>query len=546
MALRSSSGEGYGSARSAIFEALRSDPADPIVECLLALTDHPDAAARSVVLQLLTDLAPLVSGRSGLVEAAVRRLADSDVRVRRTAAWLVAATDHDHARFLLGVHGSDFEPVARLALVEAVIGTPCPHEDCPCHILVQALMKDSDPAVRLRASLAFARSASAAELVSTEAALVEDLAAAGLRLAASGSRLRWSAGELWAGALIKQDRESDCYLWVARLLARPEPVCRHAAVEMALEAIRHWRAAASQLSSTLAGALGDDAAEVKLAAAGAIGASLELTRAHADELAELLEVPRFRRVVGLALGRIDDHRIHRRDVEGYDAVAALRREVESGHRECDAERAGCSLGKAVMALGELSPSSPAPTAEAMVGALEALSGNADPFHSAVRWQIIARLSDLGAGAAAAVPAVERLLAGDAKGFWAAPGVLALVKITGDRGRAEQLLDSYMAELTERHAARRLSGLFPAQILAWLFENGGLAERHVEFVLRLARAEPRRVNPRALVVLWRTRGAEVADLVRTILVGFLDDDIWVRSPARSSPRWAPKPPTCFQL
>jgi len=154
-----------------------------------------------------------------------------------------------------------------------------------------------------------------------------------------------------------------------------------------------------------------------------------------------------------------------------------------------------------------------------------MSENMDQFHRAVRSQIVARLSDLGASAAAAVPIVERLLADDAKGFWAAPGVLALVKITGDRGRAEQLLDNYMAELPERHATRRMSGQFPAQILAWLFENGGLAERHVEFVHQLARAEPRRVNPRALAVLWRSRGAEVANLVRATLVDYLDDDIW---------------------
>jgi hypothetical protein len=526
MALRSSSGEGYGSARSAIFEALRSDPTDPIAERLLTLTNHPDAAVRSVVLQLLTELAPLVSRRSTLVEAGVSCLADRDVRVRRRAAWLVAAADHDRARFLLGVRGSDVEPAARLALVEAVIGTGCPHQDCPCHVLVQSLMKDSDPAVRLRAGLAFARSASAAELVSTEAALVEDLAAAGLRLAGPGSRLTCSAGVLWAGALIKQDRESDCYLRVAQLLARPEPVCRHAGVEMALEAIRHWRAAAAHLSSALARALDDDAAEVRLAAAGAIGASVELTRAHADELAELLEIPRFREVVGMALGRIGDHRAQGHGVEGYDSLAALRREVDSGHQGCAADRTcDCSLGKAAMALGRLAPSEPAATAEAMVGALDALSGNTDPFHSAVRWQIIARLGDLGADAAAAIPIVERLLAGDAEGSWVALCVLALAKITGDRDRAEQLLDTYMTAPTARHAVRRLSGQFSAQIVAWLFENGGLAERHVEFVHQVACAELRRVNPRALAVLWRARGADVADLVRTTLVGYLEDDIW---------------------
>ncbi|WP_158675800.1 HEAT repeat domain-containing protein [Nocardia stercoris] len=359
-ALKSSSGEGYGSARSGIFEALRSDPTHPIAEHLLALVEHPDPGVRSIVLQLLADLAPLNSRRSALVEAAESCFTDSDMQVRRRAVWLVAAADHDRARHLLLVCSSDCEPVVRLALVEAVIGTRCPHQECPCQVLVQTLMKDSDPAVRLRAGLAFARSASAAELVPTEAALVQDLVAAGARLAGPGSRLRWSAGELWASALVVQDRESDCYRWVAQLLARPEPVCRHAAVEMAHQAIRRWRAAASRLSCPLAAALGDDVAEVGSAAAAVICASLELTGAHADELAELLEVPRFREVVSMALGRIGDRRIHRPPVTESEALAALRREVESGHRECAVDRTGgCSLGQAVTVLIRSFPLSPA-------------------------------------------------------------------------------------------------------------------------------------------------------------------------------------------
>jgi hypothetical protein len=526
-ALSSSSGEGYGPARAAIFVALRSDPADPIAGRLLELVKHPDSLVRGVVLQLLTHLAPPLPARRAVAEAGVSRLADSDVHVRRRAAWLVAAADHDRARSLLGAGGAELEPIARLALVEAVIGTRCPHPDCPCHALVEALMMDSDPAVRLRAGLAFARWANAAELSRLQATLIEDVAAAGRRLAGPGSRLRLSAGMLWAGALIRQDLESECYLQVARLLTRPEPVCRLAGVEMALEAVRRWRAAAAALSSALAGVLDDEAVEVRLAAAGAIGASLELSRAHADKLAALLRLPGFREVAGMALGRIGDSRVHAQSGGGGDALAALRREVDAGHRGCAAERSGgCSLGRAVMAVGVLaSTDEPAAAAGAMVGALEVLIERTDPFHDAVRWQIVGRLGDLGALSAAAVPLVERLLAGDAKGSWTAPGVLALVKITGDRARAEQLLDSYMAEPTERRAARRLSGQFPAQILAWLSENGGLAERHVEFVQRLVCAEPRRVNPRALVALWRARGTQVADLVRTTLADLLDDDLW---------------------
>lgn len=526
-ALSSSFGEGYGPARTAIFEALRSDPVDPITGRLIELAEHPDSTVRAVVLQLLTDLAPLVSGQDAVAEAGVIHLTDGDAQVRRRAAWLVAAADHDRARSLLGADSADLEPIARLALVEAVIGTRCPHPDCPCHALVEALMTDSDPAVRLRVGLAVARSANAAELACLQAALIEDLAKAGQRLGGPGSRLRWSAGMLWAGALIRQDLESECYLLVAGLLARPEPVCRQAGVEMAHEAMRHWRAAGSELSSALAGALDDDVVEVALAAAAAIGASLELSRAHADKLAALLLLPGFREVAGMALGRIGDNRVHGHSGVGDDALTALRRDVDAGHLECAADRSGgCSLGRAVMALSALaSRDDAAAAAGAMVGALEVLMERTDPFHKAVRWQIISRLSDLGAAAVAAVPIVERLLADDAKGAWTAPGTLALVKITGDRARAERLLDSYMTDLTERQATRRLSGRFPAQVLAWLSENRGVAERHVEFVQQLVSAEPRRVHPQALAVLWRARGTEGADLVRATLAGYLDDDLW---------------------
>lgn len=526
-ALSSSLGEGFGPARTAIFEALRSDPADPIAGRLFELAEHPDSTVRAVVLQLLTDLAPLVPGQNAVAEVGVSALADRDARVRRRAAWLVAAADHDRVRSLLGAGGADSEPIVRLALVEAVIGTHCTHPDCPCHALVEALLTDSDPAIRLRAGLESARSANAAELACLHAALIEDLAEAGQRLGGPGSRLRWSAGMLWAGALIRQDLESECYLQVTGLLARPEPVCRHTGVEMAHEAIRHWRAAGSALSSALAAALDDNVVEVSLAAAAAIGASLELSRVHADKLAAVLSLAGFREVAGMALGRIGDNRDHGHSGVGDDALTALRREIDAGHLECTADRSGgCSLGRAVMALSALaSRDDAASAAGAMVGALEVLIERTDPFHDTVRWQIISWLGDLGAVAVAAVPIVERILAGDTKGTWSAPGTLALVKITGDRARAEQLLDGYMADLTERHAARRLSGHFPAQVLTWLSENGGVAERHVEFVQRLVSAEPRRVHPQALAVLWRARGTQVADLVRTTLAGYLDDDLW---------------------
>lgn len=296
---------------------------------------------------------------------------------------------------------------------------------------------------------------------------------------------------------------------------------------MAHEAMRRWRAAGSKLSSALAGALDDNADEVSLAAAAAIGASLELSRAHADKLAAVLLLPRFREVAGMALGRIGDNRVHGHSGVGDDALTALRLEVEADHLECTADRSGgCSLGRAVMALSALaSRHDAAAAAGVMVGALEVLMERTDPFHNTVRWQIISWLGDLGAVAVAAVPIVERLLADDAKGVWTVPGTLALAKITGDRARAEQLLDSYMADLTERRAARRLSGRFPAQVLAWLSENGGVAERHVEFVQQLVSAEPQRVHPQALAVLWRSRGTKVTDLVRATLAGYLDDDLW---------------------
>jgi hypothetical protein len=331
---------------------------------------------------------------------------------------------------------------------------------------------------------------------------------------------------LWGNALIRQDREADAYLLVTALLARPESAYRYAGVEIALIAIRHWRAAASQLSAALAGALADEALEVRLAAADAIGASLELTRAHADELAKLVDLPKFHTVATMALSRIGHPGAAGRESVGYDALAALRQEAETGHLGCTFDKGGaCSLGIAVMAVGRYAPTGPTVTADALLGALESLAENTDPCHNALRWQIIGKLSDLGSYAAAAVPMIERIIADDVESTWTAAGVLALAKITGDRGRAEQLLDGYMTEPTVRRAARRIAGHFPTQILAWLCDNGGLAERHAEFVERLARAEPRRLNPRALAVLWRARGAQVAELVRTTLVGYIEDDIW---------------------
>ena len=134
------------------------------------------------------------------------------------------------------------------------------------------------------------------------------LATGGDRIGGPGSLISWRPGELWAMALVGNDREDDCYRWVARLSERTDEVGRRAGIDMAHVAMRQWRAAPSRVAPMVVPALAGGRSALRQAAALALGASLEASRTFADSLANQLSEPdpRLCLIVTLALARIGD------------------------------------------------------------------------------------------------------------------------------------------------------------------------------------------------------------------------------------------------
>lgn len=532
-------------ARSSVFKAVGGDRNGQAVARLTSLTADARADVRLLALRLFTDLASTDLASTApawpeAAEAALVRLADPEGPVRRAAAWLLAEADRGRAvELLTGPQDGPVppDPVVRLALAEALLVRGAGRAE-GFEGLVERLRTDPDAALRLRAAPA-----------PDSHAVLADLDAAGKRIGRAGGRLEWRIGTLWGLAARRSDAESDCFAQVAMLAARAAPVARQAAVDMAGEALRHWRAAPAALGPHLQPLLGDPLAGE--AALSVLGASLEATRLCREELvAELTDAaeptghgrkPQAGSRSGtatLALARIGDVR----------ALPGLCRMVrEAVPVQGQGAGRGRGMGEAVRGLADVPGTDLAPLVSVAtelldrcgeggdVRALTVLSAcgaasapavpqlvrllgsvvtraRADagprPGRSPVGLtQLVSLLGQIGPAAADALPLLEAMAA-QGLGERAGLTTMALIRISGERRRAEEAL----ARLgdTPREVVTA------ANLLEWLAGHGGLEPGHVAYLREKSVVGPY-AHPRLLTGLWRHAGDEAAGILLDALL-----------------------------
>lgn len=501
-------GHAYGAARSAVFDAVRRDADGPPARRLAALASGARGDVRLWVLRLLTDLASGAEDRTAAARTALPLLDDPDPPVRRAAAWLLAEADRARAEELLtapmdGGPGAP-DPVARLALAEALLVRGGDG-------LAERLRTDADPAVRLRATPA-----------PEGEAVLADLDAAGMRIGGPGSRVAWRIGTVWGLEARRSTDENTWYAQVARLALRPTEAARLAAVDLAEQAMRHWRAAPAALVPHLRPLLADPWAGP--AAARVLGASLEAARLCREELAE--PGPARAAAATLGLARIGDVRampelcrMLREGVCGWEAVEAA--EGLAGVPGTDLgplvaaalaalERPGPQDAEPALAVLGVCGTAAAPAVPVLVRMLASLM--AGQPEGGVRdrrvGRLIAALGAIGPAAAPALPLLDALPE-NGPGTRAGHTPMALIRISGDRRRAEATL----ARLGDRPRDIALS----ARLLEWLADHGGLEPHHVAR-LRENAADADRAHPRLLATLWLHAGEEPTG---TSLDAFLD-------------------------
>ncbi|WP_371614478.1 hypothetical protein [Streptomyces sp. NBC_00454] len=510
-------------ARSSVFKAVECDRSGPEAARLACLTADARAGVRLLALRLFTDLASCTPDWPAAAGASLARLSDPEETVRRAAAWLLAEADRGRAVELLTglVDGPvPLDPVARLALAEALLVRGAGRLE-GFDGVVERLRTDSDPAVRLRVAPA-----------PDSPAVLADLDAAGMRIGRAGGRLEWRIGTLWGLAARRSDAESACYARVAMLAARPTPVARQAAVDMAGVALRHWRTAPAALAPHLRPLLSDP--EAGAGALAVLGASLEATRLCREELAAELTASvapaepgresrggSRRETAALALSRIGD-------VRALPELCRMVREGGRGRGVGEAVRGlaavpGTDLAALVAAATELldrcgeegnvraldvlaacgAASAPAvPQLVRLLGSVARADDGPDPRPRPgprpVRLtQLVFLLGQIGPAAAPALPLLEALAA-EGRGERAGLTTMALIRISGERRRAEEAFARLGDSPREVATA--------ANLLEWLAGHGGLEPGHVAY-LREKTADGPHAHPRLLAALWRHAGEE---------------------------------------
>ncbi|MEV6671405.1 hypothetical protein [Streptomyces sp. NPDC051162] len=531
-------GSAYGAARSAIFDAVRADRGGPVACRLRTLTNHTDTAVRLVVLRLLTELSQGDRPWPAAADAAFIRLRDRDEKVRRCAAWLLAAADHRRATEELGATPAHLPPTARLALAEALFEPSDQARIAGLLPLAERLRQDHDPAVRLRAALGVLRHGLAENRAPWESAVLADLDAGGERLGGPGGLIAWRPGTLWGLAARAHGEEAACYAWIGRLSTSRTPVRRRAAIDMAEVALRHWRAAPASVAASLRPMLADTAPELRAAATAVIGASLEAARCCADELAGLLGDPRAGEAAVPALARTGDARAMDglcalvasgaaarevgEAVEGL-AVAGVHLEplvaaavdaLDRHDKRCSHDPVRCAAPPAVAVLRACGAASAPAVAELMRQLDECL--DAASSHHWLRTQLLLALGDIGPGAAPAVPLLERVIARETDTWAADHASMTVLRLTGDRGRAERCFEDAVGQPRRR--------AFAASLLEWLAGHGGLSPRQSAHLRELT-DRPRRLHPRLLGALWKHSGTAAARVLLDTLPRYLDDDAY---------------------
>lgn len=294
------------SLRSAIFDVVSEQRDGSVAQRLFVLAGHPDPLVRYKTVYLLRGLTDQHSAWPQAAEVASERLLDTDERVRRAAAWLLAdAGGIAQVACVLSDERHPADPVARIALTEAVLGYCIAETANTRQELAAQLRGDREPAVRLVASLVLLGEADPAEQLDLEAAIRADLPIAAERLAGPGGMTGRGAGGRWAVALSRLGRPEHCYQRVAELLDPAQRVAvQQVGIEMAREAMREWRAAPEHLAPLIIGVLTAAPVGVGAPAAEALSESLTAARASADHLAELLDTPGLQEPAALGLGRL--------------------------------------------------------------------------------------------------------------------------------------------------------------------------------------------------------------------------------------------------
>ncbi|WP_152627153.1 HEAT repeat domain-containing protein [Streptacidiphilus melanogenes] len=537
-ALADPRGSAYGDARSALFTAVREERNGPVARLLFGYFEHPDAEARCRTLQLLTDMSWGAQPWHAAAERARSCLADPDGTVRRSAAWLLATADPEHAFDMVREPGSPLDPVARLALVEAMFSSHGDLTGDAATTLAESLRTDPDDAVRLRAALAAVRVAPEEQWPMWEDLALSCLPSAGERLGGPGSKLAVRPGWWWSLALVRQDREEAAYNWASQLLVHPSPVARLAGVDIARGALRRWRGAPDRLSLPLSAALGDADAEVRGEAVSSVCASLDASRLCADVLAAVLEDPGIRTEAAMGLGRVGDQRaatvlsglvrtgfISRGFVEAVEGVIppstdpalwvdAVREALRAADQHCPEDRwhTGCLLAGALAAAVSLGPAA-APLVPDLVALVDTSAPSPQTCRVWVRRRALDVLAALGPAASSAGPALLRCLEREDLADTCAA---VLLSVTGERTHAESRLDQLPDTV---RAMRRVLPLMEC-----LHAHGGLTPRHAERLSRMAE-DPRRLHPRAMRLLWNVQGPSVAPLLLEVVPDYVTDDVF---------------------
>ncbi|WP_133259983.1 HEAT repeat domain-containing protein [Streptacidiphilus pinicola] len=537
-ALADPRGSAYGDARSALFTAVREERNGPVARLLFGYCEHPDAEARCRTLQLLNDMSWGAQPWHVAAEHARSCLADPDGTVRRSAAWLLATADPEHALDMVREPDSPLDPVARLALVEAMFSSHGDLTGDAATTLAESLRTDPDEAVRLRAALAAVRVAPEEQWPMWEDLALSCLPSAGERLGGPGSKLAVRPGWWWSLALVRQDREEAAYSWASRLVAHPSSVARLAGADIARGALRRWRGAPDRLCLPLSAAVGDIDARVRSEAVSSICASLDASRLCVDVLAAVLEDPGIRTEAAMGLGRVGDQRaaavlsglvrtgfMARGFVEAVEGVIppstdpalwvdAAREALRAADKHCPENRwhTGCPLAGALAAAVSLGAAA-APLVPELVALVDTSVSSSQTCRSWVRRRALDVLAALGPAASSAAPALLRCLEREDLADTCAAVLLA---VTGERTHAERRLDQLPDTV---RAMRRVLPLMER-----LHLYGGLAPRHAERLSRMAQ-DPRRLHPRAMRLLWNVQGPGVAPLLLDLLPDYLTDDVF---------------------
>jgi hypothetical protein len=521
-------------ARSRIFAEVTADRDGPTARWLLTFTTDQQPAVRRSVFELLDDLSYPGDDWSVAADAAERALDDPVEPVRRAAAWLLMnAGGHDRTAAALAAAA---DPVVRVALVEAMTSGALRHRNDPrWSRSVISLRSDHEPPVRLLAAVEALRSAAPADWPELDAAVRADLEASAGKLAAPGSRSTQTAGVRWAGALSGRDREDDCVDWAERLVrsAASTPV-RLAGVELAVQAMRTWRAPAVRLAPVLAGLLTEGPSPERSAAARALGDSLTATRLTADPLLAMTDDPEIGDTIATALGSVGDLRVvpqlarlMHSDVRELRLTEALHAVVQAG---ADAGLLVAAARQILCAHPEDCPRCrtwtycPVVPARRVLAAFGPAAAGAVPDLVAKVRAVVDRdaaaespaevfiLGAIGPAAAAAVPVLRRYA--ERPGRKADSATWALVMITSDRAPA----DRFFAERPENLGRCRIA----PDLLTWLADHGGLTGRQ-RVQLRHLFDGPGSSQIDTAGLLWRSEGPPVADVLLEQLPHYLHDD-----------------------